>query len=250
MLKTENIVEGLNITSKELHYNNENNIEVNYFIDKGIEINCQFTIDEKTIEYTFIFSAEYLARYDNHFEQTFGFFTSSQKTFNSESSVYCKLSSVFESLFYNKLIGILNVIYLESQALQVLVETHSEKSETFELPCYRCKFLNNPTEKQKILQARVIMLINIAEPFSIPQLAKAVHINECYLKKGFKEMFGFSIFDYIQQERIKKAKKMLVQQNNSINDIAIELGYSNTSNFTNAFKKNTGFAPSEWQRNN
>jgi AraC-like DNA-binding protein len=250
VLKTKKIVDGLIASSKEIHFLNENNIEVNYYFEKGIEIICQFSIEKKSYEYNFTFSSDYLARYENHFEQSFELYANTQKKYHAQSSVCCKLNTVFESLFHNKLDGMMNAIFMESMASQILVETHSEKIEDFQLPCYSCKFLNNPTEKQKILQARVIMLINIAEPLSIPQLAKAVHINECYLKKGFKEMFGYSIFDYIQQERIKKAKLMLVQQNVSINDIAIELGYSNTSNFTNAFKKNTGFAPSEWQRNN
>jgi AraC-like DNA-binding protein len=99
------------------------------------------------------------------------------------------------------------------------------------------------------MQARVILMINLSEPPTIPQLARAVHINDCYLKKGFKEMFGCAIFDFIQQEKIKKAKQLLRQNAHSIQHIALELGYSNTSNFTNAFKKMTSLAPSEWQKN-
>jgi AraC-like DNA-binding protein len=34
----------------------------------------------------------------------------------------------------------------------------------------------------------------------------------------------------------------------SVQQIALELGYSNTSNFTNAFKKLTGLSPTEWQK--
>jgi AraC family transcriptional regulator len=98
------------------------------------------------------------------------------------------------------------------------------------------------------MQARVLAMIHLSEPLSIPALARAVHINECYLKKGFKELFGTSIYDFIQQERVRKAKHFLSSSRISVQQIALELGYSNTSNFTNAFKKLTGLSPTEWQK--
>lgn len=250
MVLENNIVYGLNYQFKQIHFVQENEIEMNYYFENSIEIKCTFTINKNQYQTIFIYTKDYLSRFETSFNQPFSLLYNSYKKFNAGSATYCKLTSVFEAIQTNKLEGTFNSIFIESQALLILLNTHSVIEERDVLPCYSCKFLNIPTEKQKILQARVLMLIHISEPLSIPQLAKAVHMNECYLKKGFKEMFGSSIFDYIQQERIKKAKQLLLNQKESINDIAIELGYSNTSNFTNAFKKNTGFAPSEWQRMN
>jgi AraC-like DNA-binding protein len=62
-------------------------------------------------------------------------------------------------------------------------------------------------------------------------------------------MYGTSIFDFVQQQRVHKAKQILKSNKLSIQQLAHELGYSNTSNFTNAFKKMTGKAPSEWMKN-
>jgi len=94
------------------------------------------------------------------------------------------------------------------------------------------------------------VMINLPDPPTIPSLARMVHINECYLKKGFKEMFGTSVFDFVQQERIIKAKQLLRKNQHAIQDIALELGYSNASNFTNAFKKITSKSPSDWIKGN
>ncbi|MBL7753363.1 MAG: helix-turn-helix transcriptional regulator, partial [Chitinophagaceae bacterium] len=66
--------------------------------------------------------------------------------------------------------------------------------------------------------------------------------------KGFRELFGSSVYDFVQQERIRKAKLFLQEGRYSIQEIALELGFSNTSNFTNAFKRLTGQAPSSWQK--
>jgi len=65
-----------------------------------------------------------------------------------------------------------------------------------EVEGFQCKFLANEADREKIVKAREVLLQHIGEPLTIKELSRKVAINECYLKKGFKEMFGrpFSIF--------------------------------------------------------
>ena len=55
---------------------------------------------------------------------------------------------------------------------------------------FSCKFLSNEADRDKIIKAREILLQRIGEPITIKALSRKVAINECYLKKGFKEIFG------------------------------------------------------------
>jgi len=110
--------------------------------------------------------------------------------------------------------------------------------------CESCKFLKNPYERDKISQARKFLSDNLQNPPTIPVLAKMVGINECYLKKGFKDMYETTISGFIQEQRIQKAKLLLSTTQQSITEIAEEVGFSNSSNFTNAFKNFTGVLPS------
>ncbi len=62
---------------------------------------------------------------------------------------------------------------------------------------FQCKFLSNEMDRDKIVRAREILLQHIGEPITIKELSRKVAINECYLKKGFKELFQgppYSIF--------------------------------------------------------
>lgn len=246
---TEYIVDGLQVVSHSFKEKVDTSVEVNYFFQDRIEIVCHFNDEKKSYAFQFIYNYAYLQRFESAFQKPFSLLKSKSVLHNEMSVVCCKLKDVFQQLAINNHRGVFNTIFIESQALLVLLHTHNTCDEEIDTPCYNCKFLNIPTEKQKIMQARVILMINLSEPPTIPQLARAVHINDCYLKKGFKEMFGCAIFDFIQQEKIKKAKQLLRQNAHSIQHIALELGYSNTSNFTNAFKKMTSLAPSEWQKN-
>ena len=110
---------------------------------------------------------------------------------------------------------------------------------------FHCKFLANEADRQKIIKAREILLEHIGEPITIKALSRKVAINECYLKKGFKEIFGTTIFDFYQSQRMEHAKYLLYEKGLSVTEVSHLLGYSSISHFSTAFKKQTGIKPCE-----
>jgi AraC family transcriptional regulator len=108
-----------------------------------------------------------------------------------------------------------------------------------------CKFLANADDREKIIKAREILLQHIGEPITIKALSRKVAINECYLKKGFKEIFGTTIFDFYQTQRMEHAKYLLYDKGLSVTEVSSLLGYSSISHFSTAFKKHTGIKPCE-----
>ncbi len=144
-------------------------------------------------------------------------------------------SGALENIFTNAKIHEL-LLY----SLECLID---EKEEGF-----TCKFLADDFGKERIYQAREILLQRIGEPITIKQLSRKVAINECYLKKGFKEVFGTTIFDFYQQQRMEHAKYLLYEKGLSVTDVSAVLGYSSISHFSAAFKKHTGLKPCELLR--
>ncbi len=110
---------------------------------------------------------------------------------------------------------------------------------------FSCKFLSNEADREKIVKAREILLQHIGEPITIKALSRKVAINECYLKKGFKEIFGTTIFDFYQSQRMEHAKYLLYDKGLSVTEVSLLLGYSSISHFSTAFKKHTGIKPCE-----
>lgn len=110
---------------------------------------------------------------------------------------------------------------------------------------FSCKFLANADDREKITRAREVLLQHIGEPLTIKELSRKVAINECYLKKGFKEMFGTTIFDFYQSQRMEHAKYLLYEKGLSVTEVSLLLGYSSISHFSTAFKKHTGIKPCE-----
>jgi AraC-like DNA-binding protein len=149
-----------------------------------------------------------------------------------------------DSLLNHSYTGSLENIFINAKIHELLLYSLEclvdEKEEGF-----TCKFLANEQDREKIMNAREVLLKHIGEPITIKELSRKVAINECYLKKGFKEIFGTTIFDFYQQQRMEHAKYLLYEKSLSVTDVSALLGYSSISHFSTAFKKHTGLKPCE-----
>lgn len=141
-------------------------------------------------------------------------------------------SDTLENIFINAQTQILLLYSLDCML--------GDKEEVF-----TCKFLANEADREKITKAREVLIQHIGEPLTIKELSRKVAINECYLKKGFKEMFGTTIFDFYQSQRMEHAKYLLYEKGLSVTEVSMLLGYSSISHFSTAFKKHTGIKPCE-----
>jgi AraC-like DNA-binding protein len=157
-----------------------------------------------------------------------------------------KIMTVLSSLMGNTYTDILEDIFINAQT-QILIlytlESMYGSMEEYEVPA--CKFLANEEDREKIIRAREILLRHIGEPLTIKELSRKAAINECYLKKGFKVLFGTTIFDFYQDQRMEHAKYLLFEKGRTVSEVSVSLGYSSISHFSTAFKKHTGLKPCE-----
>lgn len=136
-------------------------------------------------------------------------------------------------------------IYLEAKVLEllfVLLETNRAKHK----PITTAALTEQDTQKLHI--ARTLIEGNIRRPFSLAELSRQSRLNDFKLKKGFKQLFGNTVFGYVAELRIQKAMEMLKLGKFSISEIADAVGYKNAHHFTAAFKKKTGLLPSELKK--
>jgi len=136
-------------------------------------------------------------------------------------------------------------IYLNAQTQLLLLYTIEAMDIDGEAAVPACKFLANDLDREKIVLAREILIRHIGEPITIRELSRKVAINECYLKKGFKVLYGSTIFDFYQALRMEHARYLLHEKGHSVSEVSLLLGYSSISHFSTAFKKHTGLKPCE-----
>ncbi|WP_437918879.1 helix-turn-helix domain-containing protein [Sphingobacterium sp. LRF_L2] len=78
---------------------------------------------------------------------------------------------------------------------------------------------------------------------SLDQLSKQFGINKTKLMRGFKGIFGQTIYQYIVELKLNSAKSMLINEDKFVNEVAYEIGYKNPQHFVEAFKKRFGISP-------
>src|SRR5664279_3231994 len=208
---------------------------------------CQEIIDTVDVA-SFRFNSDHLSQFVKSLKTTS--FSESILNFSHASSfskslpLCSRTKSVLDALLNHSYSESLENIFINAQTQMLLLYSMDCIAGDGE-DSFTCKFLANDADREKIALAREILLDHISEPLTIKELSRKAAINECYLKKGFKEMYGTTIFDFFQSQRMEHAKYLLYEKGLSVTDVSALLGYSSISHFSTAFKKHTGLKPCE-----
>lgn len=89
--------------------------------------------------------------------------------------------------------------------------------------------------------------LNLYQRLTVKELASHFFISETKLQSIFKKEMGMTIYSYISERKIEEAKIML-NFNRSINEIALSLGFSDSSHLSKVFKKHVGISPKQYQQ--
>ncbi len=100
-------------------------------------------------------------------------------------------------------------------------------------------------DKEKLYAVKAYIETNYLQPLSLRQLCTMFALNDFKLKKGYKSLFGSTVFGHIHHLRMQKAVDLLTQKNLSVTAIADMVGYANGISFSAEFKRKFGYAPSK-----
>jgi two-component system response regulator YesN len=89
---------------------------------------------------------------------------------------------------------------------------------------------------------------NYANRIALQDVAHYTCLSPNYLSQLFKQETGKSFLEYLTHCRVEAAKKLLVQSNLTISEIAFKLGYDMPSYFSEVFKKNEDLTPSQYRK--
>lgn len=101
----------------------------------------------------------------------------------------------------------------------------------------------------ELLALRRKISINPQYPWTIPDMAKELHVSTGHLQLIYKQKFHVSCMDDVINFRLFKAKDLLSYTTQSISEIALQCGYNNTEHFCRQFRKNTGLSPGKYRKN-
>jgi AraC-like DNA-binding protein len=103
-------------------------------------------------------------------------------------------------------------------------------------------------EVDRMVEARERLLALMAVPPTLDQLARAVGTNEYKLKRHFKAVFSESVHAFLLRRRLEHAKRLVLETDRAIKDIASEVGYAHVAHFSAAFRQRYGVPPSDMRQ--
>jgi AraC family transcriptional regulator len=80
---------------------------------------------------------------------------------------------------------------------------------------------------------------------SLHELGRRLHSSAFHVARVFRAETGFSVHGFRQSLRLRAALERLSEHRNDLTALALELGYSSHSHFTERFRNEFGFAPSQ-----
>lgn len=166
------------------------------------------------------------------------------------------------SVLYHHL---LNALYFALDALQIptyqlfsedMAHMESEFQTVYDFDAWCTEILNKAavlfsstdTSQSIIRILKSYILNNLCEDLSRNVLADMVHLNPDYLSYLFKEKCGYSLSEFIANERLNLAKSLLLSTDFSIAEIAMRTGFQNIPYFSKQFKKLAGISPVQYRK--
>lgn len=89
---------------------------------------------------------------------------------------------------------------------------------------------------------------NYGEPIDLDLLADLCSISKPHLIRCFKKYMNCTPHEYLLSFRLRESKQQLIGSAASVEQIADQCGFNSASHFTRAFRKSTGFTPSEFRK--
>ncbi len=146
-------------------------------------------------------------------------------------------------LFTNNVNGLAKAVFEKAKAYEILaLYLNKEEGKDVE----QCPFLNDEENVERIRLAKKLLIEQMSKPPTLKELAREIGLNEYRLKEGFKNIYGKTVFQFLNDYRLDSARHMLDSGSMKVNDAAYHIGYTNPSHFIAAFKKKFGVTPKKY----
>jgi AraC-like DNA-binding protein len=102
-------------------------------------------------------------------------------------------------------------------------------------------------ENYCVKRAKQYIISNLSCNLTLEMISEVVHLEPHYLCALFKQHTGSTVMQYVINQRIERAKHLIITQDEKMYRIAEKCGFANYNHFSNTFKKVTGITAAEYR---
>ncbi|MGF6847811.1 AraC-like DNA-binding protein [Chitinophaga sp. W3I9] len=142
----------------------------------------------------------------------------------------CRSTDLSRDIYADLSIKELLVRILQSQHLQLVADEKDTNSNSSRLH-FVLHYINE----------------HLTENISVDTLCRKAYLSRNVFFKWFKDQFGITPLQYINRERLKLAKQLLADRNNSVSQVSMLCGFNDTNYFIRLFRNAEGVTPGTYQ---
>ncbi len=155
-----------------------------------------------------------------------------------------KIEDLFSALFKEYKSDNSNAVLMKSYLGQLLVELGKATEEGIHS---NIKNSDNPTIKQMVKIADYINK-HYNEKITLASLSKMFYLNPTYISRSFKQKINIPFSEYLKSVRIKEVCKLLETTDLNLAEIALQTGFSDSSDLCRSFKEAMNTTPTKYKR--
>lgn len=170
----------------------------------------------------------------------------------SHENIYIKLSISERALVEELFTQMLQEFQTKKAGYTLALQAYS-----LQLLVFLCRYLENhqtlsfehPSPMhEKVSEIARYINSHYMEDLSLKTLASRFYISPSYLSKIFKRVTNFTFIEYVNNVRVKEAKRLLIESKEKIVKIAEEVGFGSITHFGRVFKEITGNPPMYYRK--
>lgn len=138
--------------------------------------------------------------------------------------------------------SLLHRLYLESRCLELISEALASFSED-RIVAEQSQPALRPRDLRRMQELREMLESGAADDWDMDMIARHVGMNPTSLQRLFRQAFGTTVFDYLREYRLQRAREALVSGGFTVAQAAEFAGYNSAANFSTAFRRKFGMSP-------
>ena len=161
--------------------------------------------------------------------------THTDKNYENIFQLFCRIHTCHREkppFYYVKLKGLFYGLFYEMLSGNYIITTDAEQN-------------RNLASVKNVLD---YIDTHYREPLSVKELATLSNYSEYYFMKLFKQYTGKTAAAYLNDYRLEKAKFLLLLTDSSVTDIALDVGFNNTSYFIKKFQEANQLSPHKFRK--
>ena len=179
---------------------------------------------------------------DEHPDQPFRFFTGP-----CDSSVFWRHRELVQRL-ESADVNPLEALWADVTALQLVADVLESAFERRGVEHKPRREGTGADHAERAEAAKTYLAARMSERVTLDEVARAVHASPFHLARIFQQQTGVPVHRYLTQLRLRASLERLAEGASDLTALALELGFSSHSHFTDAFRREFGKSPSEMRR--